>query len=487
MKRALAMLLTIGIILGLFYGGVTVFYVATALAGAISIRLLGGHPYVGMAMVNIVTILTITVMGFASMLTLAERKWSAFMQNRVGANRARLGIIPGLGNQALGGLPHFAADGLKMLFKEDFVPPFVSKLLYTLGPVLSFFPIFCLFAIIPIGPTLDAGEILPPFVSQALLGSSYPKFDVSLAVAPRLDIGLLFVFALGSIAVYGAALAGWSSNNRLALLGGVRASAQMISYEVALGLSLVGCMMAYSTLRLDRMADAQAQGIFGGVLPAWGIFLQPLGFLLFFAAAFAETKRAPFDAPEGESEIVGFFLEYSGLRHGLFLLTEFIEIVVLSGLIAAVFFGGWHLPDAPAWGIERAIQREIGPFGLAIVQGGTFLVKILLLCWVQLSVRWTMPRFRYDQIQSLGWKILLPIGLGNVFLTGALILWDPSMDALAALGLAVIGAVVGITVLYRPKPPATIIAPKAKRSVRAPSGGHDGHGHDEHVAPAAAH
>ncbi len=483
MQRAVAMLVTIGIILGAAFGAIAAFYFLAALAGAVSVWLLGGHPYVGITLVNIVTILLVFVMVTASMLTLAERKWSAFMQDRVGPNRARFGIVPGLANQPLGGLPHFLADGIKMLTKEDFIPPYASKLLFALGPILSFAPVFCLFAVVPLAPTLDAGEILPAALAKALTGSSYPKFDVALMIAPRLDIGVLFLFGIASLAVYGTALAGWSSNNKLGLLGAVRASAQMISYEVALGLSLVGCFMAYGTLRLDRMGDAQVAGLFDGALPAWGIFLQPLGFLLFFAAAFAETKRAPFDAPEGESEIVGYFVEYSGMRFGLFMISEFVEIVVLSGVIAAVFFGGFHLPDTAAWGLVAAIRREVGPFWLAVLQGTTFIVKVLLLCWLQLAIRWTMPRFRYDQIQTLGWKILLPIGLANVFVTGALILFDPSLDWLAIVGLGMIAVLLGITLLYRPAKPPTVTIPH-------PRGGHGthSHAHDEaHAAHAPAH
>jgi NADH-quinone oxidoreductase subunit H len=341
-----------------------------------------------------------------------------------------------------------------MATKEDVLPARAEKILFNLGPVLAFAPVVALFAIVPAGPALPANQI-PGFSGT---------FGVSLQVIPHLDVGVLYVFAFASLAVYGAALGGWASNNKLSLLGGVRASSQMIAYEVALGLSLVGAMMAFGTLRLEQMAVEQGAPLFGGVLPAWGIFLQPLGFLLFFAAAFAETKRAPFDLPEAESEIVGYFLEYSGMRFGLYMFGEFIEIVVLSGIIAAVFLGGWHLPDVPALGLEAAIRNAAGPFALAALQAGFFMAKVVVLCWLQMTIRWTLPRFRYDQIQGLGWKVLLPLGLVNVFVTGVAVLVDPTLNVLAAIGLVEWALLIGVTVLYRPAAPASVrarVAPAA--------------------------
>ncbi len=218
--------------------------------------------------------------------------------------------------------------------------------------MLAFAPVFALFAVVPVGPTLAIA-----WSASSVLGM--------VAAAP--DFGMLYMFAIASLAVYGTSLAGWASNNKFALLGGVRAASQMISYEVALGLSLVGMMIAFSTVKLagdDGMArDAgpvplvrppRARFDFG--LPAWGIFLQPIGFLLFFAAAFAETKRAPFDTPEGESEIVGYFVEYSGMQFGLFMISEFVEVVVLAGVLTAIFFGGCHLPFGNEW-LKSALVR----------------------------------------------------------------------------------------------------------------------------------
>ena len=278
--------------------------------------------------------------------------------------------------------------------------------------MLCFAPVFALFAVIPVGQAIPVSAI--PGLSDApdLLGK------LALQVANP-DVGLLYVFAISSLAVYGTSLAGWSSNNKLAILGGVRAASQMISYEVSLGLSLVGCMLAYRTLRLEDMVVAQGAPVIGSI-PALGILLQPIGFLIFFASAFAETKRAPFDLPEGESEIVGYFVEYSGMKFGLMFLAEFAEIVVLSGILTAVFLGGWH----PIF-FESTLQGALSPFWFAALGGGVFLAKMILMMWLQLTVRWLLPRFRFDHIEKLCWKILLPAALANVFITAAVALYDP--------------------------------------------------------------
>jgi NADH-quinone oxidoreductase subunit H len=397
------------------------------------------------AIVRIAFIQLFFVMIVATLLTMAERKWSAAMQDRIGPNRA--GRVFGM---SFGGIPHIAADAIKMIFKEDIVPARSMRVLYHLAPVLNFAPIFCLFAIVPMGP---------PVLFDHLVGKRIVHITTSLQIANP-DVGLLYVFGIASLAVYGVSLAGWASGNKLALLGGVRASAQMIAYEVALGLGLVGMMMTSGTLRLDAMIQSQSQGLFGSSwLPAWGIFVQPLGFLLFFAAAFAETKRAPFDLPEGESEIIGYFIEYSGMKFGMFMIAEFIEVVTLAGIVTAIFFGGWHLTpglDASlrsgvAWLVHQRFTESgqiVGSIALtmAVFQTLIFATKVLVLCWLQLAIRWTFPRFRYDQVQTLGWRILLPLGIFNVFLTGACLLIDPSLSLLGAVGLAEIGLAIGMAI-----------------------------------------
>ncbi len=401
------------------------------------------------SIVNMLVLMLVFVMVIATLLTLAERKWSALMQDRIGPNRARIDlpipiIGPLLAKLSLAGAPHVLTDVFKMLTKEAFQPAGASKFLFNLAPMLAFAPPFALFAIIPAGPTVVvAGE----------------KIMMSVA---NPDFGLLYLFAVASLAVYGTSLAGWASNNKFALLGGVRAASQMISYEVALGLSLVGMMIAFGTVQLGGptgMSEMQSHYLWrfteiGAAIdvgiPAWGILLQPAGFILFFAAAFAETKRAPFDVPEGESEIIGYFVEYSGMQFGLFMISEFVEVVVLAAVLVAIFFGAWYLPFGNEAIMNMAIFKDNG-WLLGALFATVFWSKVIALCFLQLMIRWTFPRFRYDQIQTLGWKILLPIGLVNLFVSGALILWDPSLRMLAIVGVIEIAIVTGLTLIPRPK------------------------------------
>ena len=444
MRRTLTVLFAMGFIVAVIFGGMASAYLVAGLADE--------YLFVGAShLSNILFLMLIFVMVIATLLTLAERKWSAMMQDRVGPNRARLNI-PGLRNASLAGIPHIVTDVLKMLTKEDFIPAAANRLLYNLGPVLAFAPVFALFAVVPAGPTVS------------VLGHRVEM------VVTNPDFGVLYLFAIASLAVYGTSLAGWSSNNKFALLGGVRASSQMISYEVALGLSLVGMMIAFSSVQMPRLGDGQAMylwrtgGAFDFGLPAWGIFLQPVGFFLFFAAAFAETKRAPFDVPEGESEIIGYFVEYSGMKFGMFMIAEFVEVVVLSGVTTVLFFGSYHLPFGEEYLSQLSLFRENGWVWGALL-GTVFWIKVILLVYVQLAIRWTFPRFRYDQIQTLGWKILLPAGLINLFLSGALILWDPSLRTLALVGLLEIGIVLALSM--------------SRRGVSEGEHG-DGHGHGAH-------
>lgn len=470
--RMTALLLGLLVLFGVVAG---VFYFLAALLGLIAAWIFGdGWAYVGVAIGNTLHLVLGLVMIVASLLTTAERKWSSLMQDRIGPNRARLSIIPGLKNRPLGGIPHFIADGLKMATKEDVIPANVSRGLYSLAPMISFGTVLALFAVVPVAPELRASTI-PGIAAIANAMGVSSAFPVSLTVAPHFNVGVLYIFAISSLAVFGTALAGWASNNKLALLGGVRAASQMISYEIALGLSLVGIMMAYGSVSLEVMTVAQNDGLFGGLLPAWGIFLQPYGLILFFVAAFAETKRAPFDSPEGESEIVGYFVEYSGMRFGLFMISEFVEIIVLSGVVAAAFLGGYHLPVPPAWGVDAWIERNWGSFALACIYGASFIAKLIVLCWLQLVIRWSFLRIRFDQIQTLGWKMLLPLALVNIVVTGVLILVDPSLNLLGTFGLIQLALLVGVTVLYQTRRPATVrfVGKHGAAPAAAPaSGGH---------------
>ncbi len=443
MKRFVGMWLVIGAVLVGLVGLFAAFYALAALAarGAVALGLPG---FFGSAVVNAVTLMAVTLMTMAALLTVAERKWSAAMQDRIGANRILV-----MGKFPLGGVPYLLADALKMLTKESIYPVARSKFLFELAPVLAFAPTFALFAVVPVGPQVRA------------LGQ-----DVGMWVANP-DAGLLWIFALAGLSVYGTTLAGWASNSRVGMLGAVRASAQMISYEVSLGLSLVGVMIAYRTVNLQAMAIAQGADVLGPV-PALGILLQPLGFLVFFTSAFAETKRAPFDLPEGESEIVGYFLEYSGMKFGLLFLAEFVEIVVLAAVVTAVFLGGWHPIFFEGW-----LRANLDPLLFGAVCAASFLAKLILLTWLQLIIRWLLPRFRYDQIQGLCWKLLLPGAILNVFVTAAAVLVDPSLQTLAWIGVAEIVAIFGITL--------------AVAKPRAAHGGHDHGDAHGHAAPAAGH
>jgi NADH-quinone oxidoreductase subunit H len=421
--RLVGMIIVLVALLAGLVGLSYAFYLAAGGLALVFDRL-GLQPFYGAAIANLLTLLLVVVMISGTLLSVAERKWSALIQNRVGCNRIRVF------GSALGGIPFVLADAVKMLTKERFQPALSTKFLFNLAPILSFAPVFALFAIVPVGPEVRLRDILGT-------GGAIGQFGVALQVAAP-DAGLIYLFAIASLAVYGTSLAGWASNNKLALLGGVRAASQMISYEVSLGLALVGTMIAYRSLRLEEMVVAQGAAVLGPV-PALGILLQPVGFLVFFASAFAETKRAPFDLPEGESEIVGYFVEYSGMQFGLMFLAEFVEIVILSGVVTAVFFGGWHPIFFEGW-----LRANLSPLAFAAVGAGAFLGKMIALMWLQLTIRWLLPRFRYDQIQKLCWKIMLPVAIGNVFVTGAAVLIDPSLRLLAWIGAATL---VGIAVI----------------------------------------
>ncbi len=346
-----------------------------------------------------VLVTVIAVLTLAALLTWAERKQSAVMQDRIGANRAKI-----FGVRIIG-LWHIIADAVKMMTKEDFVPPYSNRFLHTLAPFLAFFLSLVAFAAIPMGDSIQiAGH------------------TVDMRLAP-INIGFLFIFAMTSISVYAVVLGAWSSRNRYATLGGMRAAGQMISYELAMGLSVLGLVMLYGTLDLLQMARAQG-GLLWGFLPAWGIFYQPLGFILLLTAIIAETKRAPFDIPEAESEIIGYYLEYSGMKFGMFFMAEFVTTIVAAGLLTTLYFGGFQVPYLLADGFHLPFGLFLGVPSALIpwLQFAAFWFKVVFFCWLLLTIRWTLPRFRYDQLMNLGWKILLPLALVNLLATGAGIL-----------------------------------------------------------------
>ncbi len=341
------------------------------------------------------------VLQLAGLLGWVERKGSALIQDRIGANRANI-----FGFAGAGLVNTLMADPLKFLTKEDVIPAGVDRLLHTLAPCVGLMPALVAFATIPFGDVLEIGGRV-----------------ISLQAAP-LNVGVLFVLGMMSLGVYGVVLGGWSSNNRFSLMGGVRGSAQMISYELAMGLAIVAMVMTYGTLDLQEMVRAQGL-LLGGWLPAWGILYQPVAFLLFLIAGIAESKRAPFDLPEGESELVaGFFTEYSGIKYLMFFMADFVEIGIVSGLVTTMFFGGWQVPWLLRDGFHFPWGQIVALPHLAVVllQFVSWAVKLAVFCWVQVLVRWSMPRFRYDQVMRLGWKGMLPIALVNVLVTGAMVL-----------------------------------------------------------------
>ena len=370
-------------------------------------------------------ILLVVVVGFAPVITWVERKQSAIMQDRIGANRADVAGMTFLG------LLHPLADVLKLLAKESFVPAGANRFLHVLAPIIAAVPPVMAFAVIPYGGVY-------PFAGGS----------VSLVVAD-IDWGVLYVLALGSLATYGPVLAGWSSNSNWAILGAVRNTAQMISYEVTLGLSLVGLFMVFGTLKLTDMAVAQdttfrlfaflealpplplpgwlLETLDAVRLPRWGIFLQPLGFVMFLTCIMAENKRPPFDLPEADSELVaGYLTEYSGMRFGLFYMSEFIAVVVIAGLCTALFLGGWSIPYLSQQTIISGIATFFGTgfatLACLLLHVACFFTKVCAMIWFQMLVRWSFPRFRYDQLMDLCWKVILPLSLVNIFVTALLML-----------------------------------------------------------------
>lgn len=407
--------------------------------------------------INIIKVIAIAsaVLTLIPVLIWWERKGAAYIQDRRGPNRAHiLGV-------RLGGFIHNFADVLKLLFKEDIIPEKAHRMIYLLSPMIV------------MGVALVTVAVIP-FAAPIKIGEYVLKFQIA-----DLNIGVLYILAIASLGVYGVMLAGWSSSNSYSLLGGLRASAQMISYEVAMGLALIGVLMHAGTVRLDEIVALQ------GADPLnWNCIRQPLAFVIFLTCLFAETNRNPFDLPEGESEIVaGYHTEYSSMKFALFFMAEYAHIVVGSMILASLFFGGWQVPFLSTeflndkmplilkivlpfisvgmiWGGARLVERagkfgwndlrdyEPAVFGIPMVAAGSaiagiivsgvlccfptwlsgtmtvliqltiFLSKVLFLCWFFIWVRWTLPRFRYDQLMKLGWSIMVPLALLNIVITG---------------------------------------------------------------------
>ena len=327
----------------------------------------------------------------------AERRVSAAIQDRVGPNR----VGPA-------GLLQPVADGIKFLLKEDFTPNHVRKSFYWLAPALTMIPSLLTCAVIPFGSQL---------------------FGEKMVIAD-LDVGPLFVFAVASLTVYGIVLAGWASNSKYPFLGSVRSTSQMISYEISLGLSIVPLLMIYGELNLGRIVMEQAQNGWA-LLPLWGEGLSFRGWLLaiplfisfivFTTSMFAETNRLPFDLPECETELVaGYHTEYSSMKFALFFLGEYAAMIIGSGLAVTLFFGGWSLPFG--WLTPESLDAEV-PFWHGLIHIGVFFAKVILFIIFFIAVRWTLPRFRYDQLMKLGWVVFFELALANVILTALLLMW----------------------------------------------------------------
>jgi NADH-quinone oxidoreductase subunit H len=351
--------------------------------------------------------------GFAYM-TFAERKVAALFQTRIGPNRA-----------GPWGLLQPAADGLKLIFKEELIPGGADKLIFILAPIITVVPAFIILAVVPWGPM---GDIPCCLVTLPLLNVTIGKFLFTihgLGLAGGVNVGMLYILSVASIAVYGIVLAGWSSNNKYAMLGGIRSSAQMVSYELALGLSIIGPLMLAGTMDINKIVLAQDK--------VWYIVLQPVGAVLFYIAALAETNRAPFDMPEAEQELTaGYHTEYSGMKFSLFFMAEYIKMIGVSAIFASLFLGGWRGP----------LVEAVPLLGLVYFWG-----KVVLSLFFMIWLRSTHPRLRYDRLMALGWKVLLPLALANVVVTAAALL-DTTL-LLVVVGILVAILLVMLITWYR--------------------------------------
>ena len=348
-----------------------------------------------------VLVVVITLQVTVAYLIYMERKVSAYMQGRIGPNRV-----------GWRGLLQPIADGVKLFLKEDLIPAGANKGVFLLAPAIAVFTTTLAFAVVPFGPT-SAGD---------------PE---SFVIAPQMDVAILFVFAVGSLAVYAVILGGWSSNNKYSFLGAIRSTSQMISYEIPLGLSVLGVVILARSLNLETIVDAQADGV-------WFICYQPVACLLFFISALAESNRLPFDLPECEQELVGgYHTEYGAMKWAMFFFAEYTHMITVSLLTVILFFGGWDLP----W----LVGKETAGLSMVIVKVGVLLGKAMLGIFVMMWLRWTLPRFRFDQLMGLAWKVMIPLALGNLFITAVAMQYfggDPGPWVLLLGNVALLSVVV---------------------------------------------
>lgn len=338
--------------------------------------------------IGLITIILLVSLGIAAYATWGERKVAAIMQDRIGP--ARAGIF---------GLLQPLADGLKLFMKEEIIPQNATKVIFVLGPALFMITALMTSAVIPWGPSFEvAGR------------------TVSLQVAD-INVAILFIFGVVSLGVYGIMLGGWASNNKYSLLSSIRAASQSISYELAMGISIIALVMVSGTLSLGEIVEQQ-HGFWADGYFTWNFFKQPLGFFLFLICAFAELNRAPFDLPEAESELnMGYHLEYSSMKLGLYLFAEYINMFISSAVMATLYFGGYNYPGMDA------VAANVPEWLFVLTCVGALFTKIIMFILFFMFIRWTLPRFRYDQLMNLGWKSLIPLALFNMLVTGGVILW----------------------------------------------------------------
>jgi len=366
-----------------------------------------------------IAVLLAGLMTAAAYLVLVERWIAAWIQDRIGPNRVGIPLT----KIRLFGLGQPIADGVKFIFKEEFTPGHVDKFLYRLAPIAMFTAAVAIYAVIPFGSVLPASLGLP-------------GEPIRLVVAPGVDVGMIYIFAVSSIAVYGVLLGSWASNDKFSFLGGMRSGAQLVSYELPLGLGLLGVVLMSGSLRLDAIISEQART---GV---WNVMLQPLGFLVFAVAAFAEAERLPFDLPECEQELVGgFHTEYSGIKLMLYLVAEYLHMITASFLIAILFFGGWHF-----WGLTGWEEEVTWP--VALLRIAVLLAKVLGAILFFMIARWSWPRFRFDQLMNIAWKVMLPLGLVNVLVGACWVEYGARIGAALGVSEKLLLAAVGLLVLF---------------------------------------
>lgn len=380
------------------------------------------------------------LMTAAAYFVLLERRIAAWVQDRLGPNRVGIPLT----NIRLFGLGQPLADGVKFIFKEEYTPGHVDKRLFVLAPISILAAALVVFAVIPFGSVFPAifqeSRNVP---ADSLAAQTYEPLlekPTQLVVAPGLDVGMIFIFALSSIAVYGVILGGWASNNKYSFLGGLRSSAQLIAYELPLGLGILGVVLAAGSLNLETIIESQAK------TGLWFVLAQPLGFIVFVIASFAEAARLPFDLPECEQELIGgYHTEYAGLKLLMFLVAEFLHMILASFLIVMLFFGGWHF-----WGLTGPVDgivdgKIIAPHWFyAIMRILVLFTKVFLVILFFMLVRWAWPRFRFDQLMALAWKVMLPLGLVNLTAVAVFaelrVMYDPTFDNAAIDWMLVIPA-----------------------------------------------